>query len=330
MGLYEESLKMHEIYLRVAESLSEHVRQIFGDNDSLSRFFYEDMGMSTNSGIEVDRTDGWDIRLRNLFEMVWKNKGPEVKTSSTGYDRLSVLRLIAKNDLLDYNLFTQVAMNLIPHTGYTYDLAAAAHAAVEIIQKWDKYPPAVAKPHDPKAKMVKSPTTDADYAFNQDLSTIKALNIIQKRSLSTSFRVSAAGSTPAFADSNNLSMLGMGADAFMRIAPGYKLFYLTWAAAPRMVSLDIATGAFHAQGCSYPFFSKSGGDTLNDVLFTRKVAYLLYKSVLSDATSYIDILPRMNSVMLLTTQTELDAELIQQLKAACSSLVITEGSRPAH
>jgi hypothetical protein len=321
---------MHEIYLRVAHALSADVRHVFGSEENLKSFFCQDMGLDPKlaATFDFDRTDGWDVRLRNLFDKVWKSAGPEVKTSSTGYDRLSVLRLIAKNDLLDYNLFTQVAMNLIPHTGYTYDLVAAAHAAVEIQEKWDQYPPAVAKPHNPKAKMVKSPVTDADYAFNQDLSTLKALNIIKKRMLSNSFRVSAAGSTPAFADSNNLSMIGTGGDAFLRIAPGYKLFYLTWASAPRMVSLDITTGAFHAQGCNYPFFSKSGGETLNDVLFTRKVAYLLYRSVLSDDTSYIDILPRMNSVMLLTTQTELEAKLLEQLKSACSSLVVTEGHRP--
>jgi hypothetical protein len=82
-----------------------------------------------------------------------------------------------------------------------------------------------------------------------------------------------------------------------------------------------------AAGIPYPFFSKSGGAILTDVLFTRKIMAEIFAA--HDITAEMCILiPRMNSVLIVTDQYGLHLKkAFERLKQAYPMLELTEGVR---
>lgn len=307
------------IYNQVADHYARKIVQIFNSEETLAEFFSSQMG----PGLPLDRTNHWNILLRGLLEDSWIATGPEVKTSITGYDILAILQNM--KGYLDYNLYTQVYANLTAHKGYSYD-AGAAHQNLQELEA--KYKDKKISPFEAKAKMNKLAQTEEEKEYNKDLSAIKALRILEKCGMTRSFRVSPMGSTPAFADSDNIGMIGSGGDAFLRVSPGYQVFYILWSRSPRMVNVDLRTGGLSAAGIGYPFFSKSGGDVLNDVLFSRYVAYEAIKQF-DLMKIYVDVLPRMSSVMILApVGSEIPKKIYDHLLPMCNGLTFYENSRP--
>jgi hypothetical protein len=190
-------------------------------------------------------------------------------------------------------------------------------------------------PFEVKAKMVKSAATDEEKQHNLTLSSLKSLKIISQFTPQISFRVSPIGSTPAFADSRNISMIGIGGDKYLRTLPNLKAFYLHWAPgstpdiAKFRTDISVLNGkiGFAAEGIPYVFFSKSGGEVLNEVLFARKIMAEVFAA--HDITAEMCIMiPRMNSVLIVADQHGHHLKkAFEKLKVQYPMLELSEGER---
>jgi len=318
---------MDEIYQRVAELLAKRADALFESEDTLKAKFEE-----LFPALPFDRTSHWGGIVWKVFRDCWLEAGPEVKGEPTGHDRNVVLRKLCP--LLDYSLFTQVMLNLQSYAGMAYQ-AKDAEADIEKLRKdWPEA--SKLKPFEPKAKMVKA-STEEEEMYNLVLSTLRSLRIIAAFTLQVSFRVSPKGGTPALADGNNLSNLGMGADKYLRVLPGLRAFYVHWtpgtspAMATQLMDPD-ASGkgtAFLAEGIPYVFHSKSGGEVLNQVLFSRKVAREIFAAH-DPAVETCIILPRMSSVLVVADERgENLKKAFEALKKVYNVLELSEGARNA-
>lgn len=246
-------------------------------------------------------------------------------------DRLQIIR--ALQPLLDYNIFTQVLLNLQGYTGMHYLTGDAQKELDRMKADWQTKQ-FKSDPFAPKARMYKAAATDEEKQFNNALSTQRALKTITQFTPQVSFRVSPKGSTPAFADSRNISMIGVGGDKYLRTIPSLKTFYLTWDIVPQMTTLlrtEVVDGkpavVFAATDIPYEFSSKSGGEVLQEVLFARKLMYEIFKGV--DTTQETCIMvPRMNSLLVVANAdgTSLRSAF-EPLKARFPMLQLVEGVR---
>jgi len=313
---------MDEIYQRVAERLGQEVDALFASEESLRARFE-----ALFPKLPFDRTSHWAGIMWKAFRDAWLEAGPEVKGEPTGYDRNCVLKRLAP--LLDYSLFTQVMLNLQSYAGMAYQ---ARDAEADIRRLQDEWPKnSKLRPFEPKAKMAKDASTEEEKRYNLVLSTLRSLRTISGFTPQISFRVSPKGSTPALVDSNNISSLGIGADRYLRVLPGLRAFYISWApgtgpamATPYQFGAEVR---FQAEGIPYMFQSKSGGEVLQQVLFARKVAYevFLAHDVVTEACI---ILPRMSSVLTVSEGNGASVRrAFEGLKARYACLEFSEGAR---
>lgn len=322
---------MQEVYNRVAHTFAERIHEIFLDEASMQAEFSKSF-----THLAFDRTDHGSTLLYKMFRDCWYACGPEIKSEPTAYDRLFVCRKLYH--LLDYNLFTQVILNLQTYTGMAYMTGDAEKDMENLKEEWPK--DSKLNPFEPKAKMVKNAATDEEKQHNNILSTLKSLKIISQFTPQVSFRVSPIGMTPAFADSRNVSMIGIGGDKYLRTLPNLKAFYIHWApgVTPPMTKSVLKLAGdfaphpdnrleFKADEIPYPFLSKSGGEILNEVLFSRKVMAEVFAA--HDITAEMCIMiPRMNSVLVVTDQYGLHLKTaFEKLKKAYPMLELSEGSR---
>jgi len=322
---------MVEIYRRVADTFAARIYEVFLSVDSMSIEFKKSF-----EHLEFNRTDNASALIYKMFRDCWYTAGPEVKSEPTSYDRLAVLRCLYHT--IDYSLFTQILLNLQTYTGMAYMTKDAEDEIEKLKAAWPKE--AKLNPFEPKARMVKLAATDEERQHNNILSTLKSLKIISQFTPQISFRVSPLGSTPAFADSRNISMIGIGGDKYLKTLQNLKPFYIHWApgSSPQMAHnvvdatghiIPNDTGALQlkAEGIPYPFFSKSGGDILTDVLFTRKIMAEVFAA--HDITAEMCIMiPRMNSVLIVTDQNGLHLKkAFENLKARFPMLELAEGAR---
>jgi hypothetical protein len=313
-----------EYYRATAVYFAEQINKIFESEESLKALFE-----SYFPGLPFDRTDHWNGILNREVTKAWQIAGPTVITVPTSTDIYKILQELRK--LLDYNIFTQVALNLQNFAGWAYQAKDAEKELEVLKRKWADYQELNGKnltpnPLEPKAKMIKAAASDIDFEHNADLSAIKALRIITQFGPLSSFRVSPKGSTPAFADSKNLSMIGLGGDRYLKTIPGLKIFYITWSDAPNLL-LPQEDGSFKTAEIPYNFISKSGGQILNEVLFSRWLAYRVY-GVIDMTTKMLTVIPRMNSVMIVASQHVPELEtLVKEIQAAYK-ISLHEGVRP--
>jgi hypothetical protein len=320
---------MQEIYHRVAQALANRIEEVFISEETLEAEFRKSF-----EHLKFDRTDHGSTMLYKMLRDCWYATGPEIQCEPTSYDRLFICRKLYH--ILDYNLFTQVLLNLQSYTGMAY-LTAEAEKDMEALKAaWPK--DAKLNPFEPKVKMVKNAASDEEKKYNNILSTIKSLKIISAFTPQVSFRVSPLGSTPAFADSRNISMIGIGGDKYLRTLPDLKPFYIHWTpgAAPEMAKrvVEVSGGfdnpaavGFRAEGIPYTFHSKSGGDILQEVLFARKIMAEVFAA--HDITAEMCIMiPRMNSVLVVTNQYGLHLKkAFEKLVAEYPVLELSEGTR---
>jgi hypothetical protein len=309
-----------DIYTRVSNHFAARIHKVFSTEESLQAAHDEYF-----PGLPFDRTDRWNHILRKELDKVWYEHGLEVKSPLTGYDIRQILMNLQHD--LDFNLFTQVYLNIEPAQAVQYASDDADAVIKDMQAKWGGKSPS---PFDPKPKMFKVAASAEQQEYNRDLSTIKALSIISRSGWSggfQSYRVSPIGSTPTLVDSANLSMLGVGADQYLRLLPGYHAFYVTWDAAPMSLGSYFGPGKLSYPGVPYPFTSKSGGDILNTSLFSRRVTALLF-SLLAPEHS-VSLLPRMNSVLIITTRdAEAMSPILDLLKKIISPIIeMHEGAR---
>jgi hypothetical protein len=321
---------MNELYRQVAQHFANLIDILFADEKTMETVFklhYE--------GLPFDRTEHWQGIINKVLSDAWRDKGPVVKCEPTGMDRLQVLK--HAHPLMDYNIFTQVLLNLQGYTGMFYMTGDAQKEIERVKQAWPKE--YKSDPFAPKAKMIKqaAAVTPEQKAYNETISTLRALRIIEQFTPQISFRVSPKGSTPAFADSRNISMIGMGGDKYLKTMPTLRTYYITWDTVPTMAvhnlnilepgKVGVQAHVFDAPGIKYSFVSKSGGETLQEVLFARKIMYEIFRD--HDITRETCIMiPRMKSILVVAdVVAENLHKSFERLKAQWPMLQLTEGPR---
>lgn len=305
---------MSDMYKLVAQKFAERINEVFASEEKLEESF---RGLFT--ALPFNRTDHWQNVLRAELNKIWQVYGPVVKAQAVQHDTNEILQELYF--CLDYNLFTQVLLNLQTWAGWGYAVGDAKQE-LEAMQK--KYEGKELTPFAPKAKMAKDAITAAQREYNVDLSSLKALKIISEFTPMNSFRVSPKGSTPALADSRNLSVLGVGADKYARTISALKLYYISWAVGttPLIITPTGQEGEFTAAGIEYPFQSRSGGETLNEVLFARMITAHIFRMCHPQT-----VLPRMNSVTIIAPQAADVAGAFKELVATWTVLEFHEGTR---
>jgi len=281
------------IYRRVAETFVNKIKAAWESEDTLKKLFEKHF-----TGLTFSRTDHWQFIVGKLLKEAWYESGPEVKSDPIGYDRRQILQ--RAHPLLDYNLFTQVLLNLQNYSTFSYRTPAAEQDVEGMKASWPK--DTKINPFEPKAKMLKTASNDVEQKYNVVLSTLRSLRIIAGITPLISSRVSPIGSTPTLTDSQNLSMLGIGADKYLTTVPGMKSYYICWqpGSSPEMIEPH-PDGTFKAIDIPYSFHSKSGGDILNEVLFSRHLMYWIFDGM----TDWeVTMIPRMNSILIVTNDIE--------------------------
>jgi len=304
--------EMVRIYSKVSEAFARRIEAMFESEDSLQAAY-----KARFPGLEFDRTDRWHLILAKELQDAWHEHGPVVKASVTPYDRNWILAILG--ELLDFNLFSQVLLNLQDWGLLRYRVADVEADTAKLQAKWARKSPS---PFDAKAKMVKQASKPEDIDFNHDLSTLKSLRIIPKIAPGLSFRVTPKGSTPALVDSANLSMLGVGGDQYLLVPSSFKVAYITWETTPEVMT-PTEDGKFRHDLIDYPFTSKSGGDTLNSVMAVRLLAAVLYKHL--PISNPKVVLPRMTSIMVMT---DADITLVENFADMVSQGWITDEAWP--
>lgn len=282
---------VESLYNAVAQDYAGELHKIFANEETLQEAHKKYVHA------EGDRTNGkWNVVFSSMLREAWV-RAIVVHSTPTGSEASEILKRLAA--LLDYNLCSQVYLNMQQWQGVRYAAADAVYDQQELLKKWSGKSP---NPFEPKAKMYKIAASPAEVEYNRDLSQIKALRTISLfDGDSLRFRVSPIGTTPALADSNNLSTLGIGGDRYLRVPDGLNVYYVCWEQAPPMASPSLAGTAntFVAEGIPYTFESKSGGDILNQVLYAR---YLMMRAVEHFSPwGYLLVLPRMTSLMIVTS-----------------------------
>ena len=309
------------IYDRVAKEFAARIERHFESEESLQKLYAKYF-----TALPFDRTAHWNTVLSRELKEAWK-VGGFAGANPTTFDERAILR--ALSGLLDYNLFTQVYLNLQPAGLLAYGNTDAVKTLEGLQAKWAGKSPS---PFDAKPKMFKNAAKQEEVAYNYDLSEIKALKIISGLTNARSFRVSPKGVTPALTDSENLSMLGVGGDNYLLKYPGFRAIYYTRDAAPDFLEVDTKSPTepkFRSPFIKYPFTSKSGGDILRAALFARMVAYRAYLNQPEDATFVI--LPRMTSVLVVTNAEPSTTFTINQpgLIVPDADIRVCEGQRPS-
>src|ERR1700676_3608268 len=145
---------MNEMYEAAAKHFAERVEAMCLSEQTLENAF-----QLLYPGFPFDRTDHWAHVFETLLNEAWDVKGPAVKGNPTAMDRLHIIR--ALHPLLDYNLFTQVLLNLQGYTGMFY-LTGDVEKEVNRLKDYWKSRQWHSDPFAPKAKMAKRSATITD------------------------------------------------------------------------------------------------------------------------------------------------------------------------
>lgn len=284
----EESVEW--AYHRVAQAYADRIELIFESELKMREVYTKVFPHLT-----FDRTDNWSSILYKELEEAWRSFGPDPRARLTTHDRFTILDILS--DYLDFNIYSQVALNLQDWSAISYR-GNAKEDLEKIAKKWDKYS---MTPLNPRATMIKNAFRPQDVEFNKDLSVVKSLRTISGIDQRISFRVTPRGHTPALADSQNFSTIGIGGDQYVCMQPGYTVWYICWSPGKTPYILEQnPNGSFRTKGIQYDFTSSSGGQILNEVLFSRAVACAYWTGLGPGSVC----LPRMNSVMVVTKQSE--------------------------
>lgn len=318
-----------DFYGDTAKLVAERINTLFSSEETMQA-----MWKVLYSSFPFDRTEHWGHIIETVVYESWYEKGPLIKMNPTPEDKLKIIR--ALHPLLDYNLFTQVLLNLQGYMGMFYMTGDAQKEIDRLKQEWPKE--FTLDPFAPKAKMVKQAEAHSDEQkrYNEVISSLRALRIITQFTPQISFRVSPKGSTPAFADSRNISMIGLGGDKYLKTLPTLKTFYIMWDRVPQMaqwIGLETPPGAavpqatFEAPTIPYKFHSKSGGEILQEVLFARKIMYEIFRGVDTTKETCI-MIPRINSILIVgDVAGESLRKAFEHLKEQYPMLTLTEGPR---
>lgn len=282
----------------IAKDLYDTSKEVFKSEESIAEYWTKISGF-----MALDRTNDARLIVDKLFKASWDKYFPGINPIVN--DRVKVVRNL---DGEDYNLISQLALNLLPFH-IQYDIQAINNYINNYTEKLKENKEA-ADPHAKKAKYIQEVenSTGWESTYNSVLGCLKFISGV-KPSQNPSFRLSPLGSTPALTDSSNYSSTSPHTDQFIVSdnniqADGRTVRHFSWDAAPGMVVEILEDGGMKLKGLSQTYYSKSGGDILNRSMFTR---YLISKLIKLEVVS---IVPRLNSVTVYTVF-NIDDQLIK-------------------
>src|SRR5271166_5605372 len=122
---------MHDIYLKVAARFKERILEVWKSEETMKVEWAKHL-----EHVPFSRTDHWQSILYHMFRDCWLEAGPAANVEPTGYDRLYVLRLLYPT--LDYNIFSQVLLNLQHYNGMAYMTVDANREIKRLEDEWKK------------------------------------------------------------------------------------------------------------------------------------------------------------------------------------------------
>lgn len=310
---------MAAIHTRTAELLLPLLISAWRSEEAMTEVF-----KACKRGPTFDRTTHGRAVVQKLFEDAWSAAHDGKPPVSVLVDRYAVLAALYPLVQGDFNLFTQVAPNLVDcqFEVKREDMATALKTlAAEFSSRTDVSNPFVEK--RPKVKVTAAthpPETVRRYAYA--VSLIKAESILRDADFpNLSHRITPFGKTPAFSDSASFCQLPAVGDKFyyptmlgMREGTIHQGF-ISWGSAheqalPQEV-LDDGTVVFPElpEGCR-AFKSESGGSMLQQAMVARRGAFTLWGIWLASSTGPLPgamVIPRVNSVQVLGPETFISA-----------------------
>jgi hypothetical protein len=307
---------------------------------SLPGAFESEAGMgiiftACKRGPVFDRTDHGRAVIQHLFDFAWGIAFDGLPPKPELTDRLQVLKALLPLMDGNFNLFTQVAMNLLDvYLQVNQQVLTIKYDEVskEFLNQRDLPNPFVEK--KPKIKV-----TGATHSPEQVRRYAHAVSLIKVKSIldglltgNVSFRITPAGRTPALTDSMGLGNMPAAGDAFYSPDSHWghgqlRMGFLSWGAgfeATPSEVLEDGTIRFPTLPTDWQDYkSESGGSMLSQVMTSRAVAFQVWKAWAQGELTPIAVIPRMNSVQIIAPREFLEARSTPQ-----PPVVFTWDARP--
>ena len=232
------------------------IEEIWQSEESMAEAYKEILHLS-----KFDRTTDASKLVNRLVDN-------EVMMTMNGSPLYYDKRIWILQHIQDFNIATQLLLNC-QEGSVRFDIAKLDNDT----QAWQRDGNFEASPFDKKAKFMEG-EDEKSKKFNTILAGVRNLKILSAGLVGfNSFRISPIGSTPAFADMNNLSnlsIMGLGKYAGSDV----KIWMLNHKAIQDFIHVrQQEDGGTIADGLVYPIYSKSGGGILLRALTSRWVAY---------------------------------------------------------
>lgn len=300
---------MTAIYARCAELFYHLLLTTWASEEAMEAAF-----RACKRGPTFDRTTHGRAVVQHLFTEAWAAAHGGKPPVPVLVDRYAVLAALYPLVEGDFNLFTQVAPNLLDvhFTVRAEDLVKTiADLEAEFSSRTDVPNPFVEKRPKVKVTAATHPAeTVRHYAFA--VAMIKVASILRGCDFpNMSHRITPFGRTPAFSDSCNFGQLPAVGDRFYHpslLGGDEGLLtqaFTSWGAAheeslPAKLEDDGALTLLELPAGRQTFRSESGGSMLRQALVARRGAFLLWGEWLQHgALPGAMVLPRVNSVQII-------------------------------
>ena len=302
---------MTSVHARTAELLYPKLMEAWRSEEAMTAVF-----AACKRGPTFDRTAHGRAVVQHLFQEAWAEAHEGKPPVSVLMDRYAVLAELHPRVQGDFNLYTQVAPNLVDcqFEIKREELKAMVTALqAEFSSRTDVPNPFVEK--RPKVKVTAAthpPETVRRYAYT--VSMIKADGILTEPDFpNLSHRITPFGKTPAFSDTANFCQLPAVGDKFyyptlLGMREGViHMAFVTWGAAheealPREI-LDDGTVIFpELPECCRAFKSESGGSMLTQAMTARRGAFTfwgIWAAMKAGPLPGVMVIPRVNSVQVI-------------------------------
>jgi hypothetical protein len=259
-------------------------------------------------GPKFDRTTHGRAVTNALFDVAWAAASGSSVVKPVLQDKAKVLAELLKLVPEDFNLFTQLAPNLMdcPLQVRSGDLQAEFKKLETEFQLQTELPnPFIDKKKAKVTAATHNPEQVRRYAYA--VSLLRAWGILTTSEFSgLSHRITPHGKTPAFSDSASFCQLPALGDAYLLPSSTLtRLGFLSWGAQPvdllPMVILE--DGSIEVSGLpeGFRYFkSESGGSMLQYALVARQTAFTVWNLwAAMGAPPAVSIIPRVNSIQVL-------------------------------
>ena len=320
---------MATIHTRTAELLLPLLIEAWRSEEAMTAVFN-----ACKRGPTFDRTAHGRAIVQKLFEDAWSAAHDGNPPVPVLMDRCLILAALHPLVEGDFNLFTQVAPNLVDfhldvkREGLSTELKTLAE---EFSTRTDVPNPFTEK--RPKVKVTAAthpPETVRRYAYAVAL--IKAESILRGADFpNLSHRVTPFGKTPAFSDGANFCQLPAAGDSYCAPKGTSQMAFVSWGAAGEQTlpveTLDDGTMVFPCLPEGFRAFrSESGGSMLQQALISRRAAFVLWGMWAKNPTQGVVIFPRVNSVQVIGPEDFLG--FLETKLAGDPAATWTRGQRP--